>query len=318
MRIIDYKTILYYNFRKKIFKKRFFLDKSDFKLNFQQDDQIELNLNNRLFILTGKLHNKFFYYDYEYNEIYMLPETQYSHFCGNLIYIKEINSIYLIGGFNSKKCEIYRNDNLFFNNKSLEVNFNKNIWNNIPDLIIQRQETSCAIINNYLYVFFGLNNKLKANNQNIERINFKLNENWELIQYKLANGLFKDMISISCNGILALENGKILLCGGFDGKCYKDNIYSFVEKNDNINDKNISESNKIFIFENFHKKIPEFSKRLKYLFFKESNFIEIKDYENILNENMPNYANFDSNMNLHLVNTRNFKYTLIPFNEEDE
>lgn len=294
------------------------VDKSDFKIHYEQDDQIELNLNNKLFVLTGKQHNQFFYYDFDYNEMFMLTETKFSHFCGNLIYIKEVNSIYLIGGFNSKKCEVYRNDDLFYNNRSLEVNYNKNIWCSIPDLIVQRQEASCAVINNYLYIFFGLNNKLKANNQNVERIDFTQNEKWELIKLKMGKGIIKESISLSCNGILPFENERILLCGGYDGKGYKDSIFNFMEKEEKNKSSIIEDKEKVFLFDGFARKIPEFSKRLKYLFFKESNFVEIKDYENVINENLPNYANFDSKMNLHLVNTRNFKYTIESYYDEDD
>ena len=121
LRLKDSSTIYYYKVKTNKVKSKTINDKANFRGYFQGEDEIELNLDNRLFIVTGKKYNVFFYYDYERNEIFKLNDLKFSHFFGNLIFCELNNSLYCIGGINSKKCEIYRNDELIKTLKNVDT-----------------------------------------------------------------------------------------------------------------------------------------------------------------------------------------------------
>jgi hypothetical protein len=300
MRMKSHNTVLYYKVRKnntKSLKTRNFINNCNFKFYFQENDEIELNVENKLFILTGKKYNQLFLYEYEKNEISHLSELNNSHYFGNLIYVPVNNCIYCIGGFNSKKCEIYRNDEVLFSNFAQEIKMNNNTWTNIADLNISRQEFSSVLFNTYLYVFFGFNQHGSANTNKIERLNVLKNDIWEIIHYTNPQSL---NLCLSSQAALCYNDSEILLLGGFDGKNYKDSILSFnTEKNSIVSLKDI--------------KIPGIKKLNFYQFFKESAFIPITQFENVVDDEQYNFALFDSKETLHLINTRRtLKYEIIP------
>lgn len=303
--MVDFKTILYYHFPSKIYKKRIFIDRSEFKANFEINDHIELNYFNKLFILVGKNHNMFFYYDFDLNEVIRLSDSKYSHYSGNMIYIPLNNSIYLLGGFNSKKCELYRNDDLFINNKAEDLSLNKNVWNAIPELNIFRQESSCALINKFLYIFFGYNIGIKENNHTIERINVLKNDEWEVINLKMNENISKELVCLNSNGIIPYREGEVLILGGYDGRSYKDTIFLF--KAAAGEDASVEE----FSLDIFPDKIPDINKNISYLFDKECKFISIGDYEADNTNKYFNFSMFDSRLRLHLVNSNYFKYEIL-------
>jgi N-acetylneuraminic acid mutarotase len=270
-----------------------FVDNCNFKYNFQENDEIELNIRNKLFVVTGKKYNQLFYYDFDKNEMSNLAELKYSHYFGSLIYVPLNNSIYCIGGVNSVKCEIYRNDEIIppiaCNNESKLASK----WKSLADLNITRQEFSTIIFNNFLYAFFGFNNEANANNNTVERLNVSLNDKWELITF--ANP-YNISISLSSQGCLKYSDVEILLLGGFDGKNYRDGIISF----------NIFTNT----FAPTKFKIPDHKKNNFYHFFKESNFIEFFEANEGGEINLL-HALFDSKEKLHLINTKNFKYEIV-------
>ena len=161
--------MLYYKVRTNKLKSKTFLDNANFNKFFQGEDEIELNLDNKLMIVTGKKYNFFFYYEYEKNEIYKLSDLKFSHFFGNLTYCESNNSLYCIGGINSKKCEIYRNDEIISKKTpSSDKKVMQKSWEILPDLNVSRHECSSIFYNNFLYVFFGYNNFINVNNNTIE------------------------------------------------------------------------------------------------------------------------------------------------------
>jgi hypothetical protein len=185
MRIKDPHTILYYQFsnKDKILRTRQFKDNCNFKNFYQENDQLELNIQNKLFIITGKKFNQFFYYDFDKNEIFHLEDLKNPHFYGSLVYVPLNNSIYCLGGNNSKKCEIYRNDEIIYSEYTPDIRlYNKNNqWVEIADMNNHRQEFSTLLFNSYLYAFFGFNHPSNNNTTSIERINVVKNEKWESI-----------------------------------------------------------------------------------------------------------------------------------------
>lgn len=330
IRLIDFKTILYYHFRSKIYKKRIFIDRSDFKTKYENNENIELNIFNKLFIIIGKNYSSFFYYDFDQNEVFKLSDCKFSHYCGNMIYVPLNNSIYALGGFNSKLCESYRNDQLFFSNKAKENpgTLDKNRcsmsqWMQIAELNIVRQESSTALINNYLYIFFGYNVSIKINNNTIERIDVLKNDKWDYVNILMNSHelqINSQNLNLNSNGIIPFGKEEILIIGGYDGKSYRDSIYILSadkDKNSNLNKLNNNDAINLHCLDLdlFCEKIPEITKNVSYIFDKESLFINIQDYENIICEKMYDYAMFDSKLRLHLVNTRKFRYDIIRLTE---
>ena len=92
-----------------------------------------------------------------------LPLMKYNHW--NHSMIAENEKIYVIGGYNSNKCEVYD-----IANKA---------WNELPDLLAkERQRSMLFIENNYLYCFMGLTQNGILDT--VERINLdNLEAGWE-------------------------------------------------------------------------------------------------------------------------------------------
>jgi hypothetical protein len=108
-----------------------------------ESDISQLNLNNKLYMLSGKNFNKFYYYDIIQNSIFFINNTLFSHYYGVLIYCNKNDSIYLLGGNNQIK-----NEKLQLNN------YNKNFeWEQIPSLNEERQEFASMYFNDYIYIF---------------------------------------------------------------------------------------------------------------------------------------------------------------------
>ena len=228
------------------------------------------------------------------NEIFKLSDLKFSHFFGNLIYCELNSCLYCLGGINSKKCEIYRNDEVIFTNLSSDKKILQKTWESLPDLNVSRHECSSIFHNNFLYIFFGYNNLTNFNNNTIERMNVQKNENWEILSYTNPSYL---NVNLNSHSTIRYNENEILILGGFDGKTYRDSVIIF----------NLKTSS----FHQTQLKIPELKKNTYYYFFKESSFVKLKEYENKIENSLPNYCLFDSNNRLHIVNTRKFQYQII-------
>lgn len=288
-----------------------------FKQNFQNSDEVELIIENLLFVVTGKKYNLFFCFDFSKNEIIHLEDLNNSHHYGLLIYSHLNNSIYCIGGINSKKCEFYRNDSLVFpssaivnphlNETQQTIKIKSQNWNNGPDMNIYRQEFAGMIVNNYLYVFFGFNNLTSLNNNTVERLNVLKNDKWEIIPYSNPSNL---NIGLSGHGICKKSEVEILIFGGFDGKVYKDNIILY----------NLLTSS----FFSTNRKIPSLKKYSFFQFFKQPELkgysndlsLELNKKDNAKKEPFYDFFAFDSKNILHYVNTKKFKYEFIDSNQK--
>ena len=142
-----------------------------------------------------------------------LPSMIYSHW--NHSMISNGNYIFVVGGYNSNKCE-------YFNLKTLK-------WEALPDLNSdERQRPMLVIYNNYLYAFMGYTqfNILDS----IERINInKLSSSrWEKVSFSNPENI---NIKFFGAGIYNL-NAKLYFVGGKMGQGndesdYKVEIYSF-------------------------------------------------------------------------------------------
>ena len=271
----DHKIIIFF-ISKQSFKEKNFYDKGNFRKDFTTEaDVIQLNLYGKLFMLSGKNFNKFYYYDFPSNAIYYLNNTLFSHYYGSMVHCPKNNSIYLLGGNNQIRCEIC----YLTSGKKLQ-------WKQIPSLNEERQEFATLYFDDYIYVFFGFNSKKGVNLSSIERINVENNSNFEVVY-------INEQITLSSLGcahfIDDTENDKeksngILLLGGFDGENYMDSSLLFNPKEMKIRDCDIV--------------IPNMSKHSQFLFHKESAFIEF--------DNGAQYI-FDMQNNVHLLTNNSYE-----------
>jgi len=279
----DHRMIIFY-ISKQSFKEKNFYDRGNFRKDFTTEaDVIQLNLYNKLFMLSGKNFNKFYYYDLPSNSIFYLNNTLFSHYYGSMVHCPKNNSIYLLGGNNQIKCEICYLSSQNNNNKKLQ-------WNQIPSLSEERQEFATLYFDDYIYVFFGFNSKKGVNLSSIERINVDNNSSFEVVY-------INEQITLSSLGCAHFidetenenenENEKtygILLLGGFDGENYMDSSLVFNPKEMKIRDCDIV--------------IPNMSKHSQFLFHKESAFIEFDNNAQFV---------FDSQNNVHLLTNDSYE-----------
>ena len=282
LKLKDKKKILIFNLKTQTFKEKVFYDKTNFRKELSSEaDVIQLNLNNNLFMLSGKENNKFYCYNSNTNSIIYINNSLYSHYYGVLLYCKKNNIIYLLGGNSQKQCEKI-NFKLFSSEKKY-----KKKWKPLPSLNEERQEFGAMIYNDdYLYVFFGFSHIKGVNLNSIERMNINTNEKFEIVY---AN----EQIALSSIGC-ALFNSEnddndnsergILLLGGFDGEKYIESSLVFSPEQLKIRECDII--------------IPNISKHFQFLFHKESNFIEINNDLQMV---------FDMKNNVHILTNHSYE-----------
>ncbi|MCQ2815818.1 MAG: hypothetical protein MJ252_00990 [archaeon] len=262
------------------FKEKEFIDNSNFRGNITcEADITQLNLNGKLYLLTGNKYNKFYVYDYITNAINFISSTLYPHYFGSMIYCNKNNSIYLLGGNNQTKCEKYR----------LENN-SRNDFEEVPSLCEERQEFGAMYYKDYIYVFFGFSPKKGVNLSSIERLNINNNQKFEIIY-------INEQITLSSLGCAVYieeeeenkkennsENDEILLLGGFDGKNYLDSSLVFNFREMKIRDCDII--------------IPNINKHSQFLFHKECTFLNLEGGSQIA---------FDVKNNVHLISKESYE-----------
>ena len=163
----------------------------------------------------------------------------YSH--SNHSMICNGNSIFVIGGINSNKCEA-------FDLKTLK-------WETMPDLISpERQQAILTIFKNYLYAFMGHTqyNILES----IERININdfRNNNWENVEYTKSGNINTKFYAsgvYNIRGQLFFLGGKIGL--GKEERDFKSEIYRFKFDNNEFFNTDLCYNGAISFIENeFH------------------------------------------------------------------
>ena len=240
-----------------------------------------MNLNNKLYILSGKRHNKFYYYNYHLNTISYINNTLYSHYYGSLTYCPKNKKIYLMGGNGQPNCEVYTISSSSSNISNLTLNqFNpRSSWKKIAKLNEERQEFASMYFKDYIYVFFGFSYVKGSNLSSIERINVNKNNKFEVVYINEQITLS----SLSCANYQpefdhGTEKEGILLLGGFDGEKYLENSLVFTPDKMKIRECDVI--------------IPNISKHFQFLFHQESNFIQIDNDSQFI---------FDLNNNIHLM-----------------
>ena len=270
----DHKIIIFF-ISKQSFKEKNFYDRGNFRKDFTTEaDVIQINVGGRLFLLSGKNFNKFYFYDYPSNSIHYICTALFSHYYGSMVYCNKHNVIYLLGGNNQDKCEA-----CYINNNNLK----KMSFKNMPSLNEARQEFATIYFDDYIYVFFGFSPKKGVNLSSIERMNVNTNSQFEVVYVNeqitlssLACAKFVDESDPSGEGILLL--------GGFDGTNYVDSSLVLNTKEMKIRDCDIV--------------IPNMSKHFQFLFHKESAFVEFDNNTQLI---------FDMKNNVHLLSSDSYE-----------
>ena len=168
-----------------------------------------------------------------------MPSMLYPHW--NHSMISNGNYIFVIGGYNTNKCEA-------FNLRTLK-------WEAMPDLISpERQKATLAIYGDYLYAFMGQTqfNVLDS----VERINIKKlgSSNWENVIYSNPNKVNTKFYGAGVyivKGQLFFLGGKIGV--GDDQNDFKSEIYRFKFDTNEFLNTDICYNGKINFIENeFH------------------------------------------------------------------
>ena len=279
LKLKDKRKILIFNLKTQLFREKIYFDKTNFRKELTSEaDIIQLNLNNNLYMLSGRQNNKFYYYDFNTNYVIYINNCLYSHYYGAMIFCKKNNNIYLLGGNNQTNCEIY---NLSLNNNNFK---NKKKWKSIPPLNEERQEFGAMIYNDdYLYVFFGFSHIKGVNLSSIERISTNTHRRFEVVYVN-------EQITLSSIGCaMVYENANnpergILLLGGFDGEKYIESSLIFSPEHMKIKECDII--------------IPNISKHFQFLFHKETVFKQIDNNLQVA---------FDMKNNVHVLTNHSYE-----------
>lgn len=165
--------------------------------------------------------------EFDFINLSPMIKERYNH-C--MIELKFLGDIAVIGGWNTKKCEIY--------------NFQKD-WKGLPDLNYVRESPSCCVINEKnIFCFLGYNNELNKYNDTIEKLNLNSkNMKWE---------------DISPIGMKQIMQRKAASCLIYN---HKGNDYIFIVGGINNLEK---ETNDILIYDEKENKIDRKKKRLPF------------------------------------------------------
>ena len=279
LKLKDKRKILIFNLKTQIFKEKIYFDKSNFRKELSSEkDVIQLNLNNNLYMLSGKESNKFYYYNTNTNSVIYINNSINSHYYGVMLYCNKNNNIYLLGGNSQKRCEILH---FSLNSQEFPEKRNKKKWRPIPSLNEERQEFGAMIYNDdFLYVFFGFSHKRGVNLNSIERMNINTHDSFETV-------FVNEHITLSSIGCALIEDdneGGILLLGGFDGEKYIETSLIFCPDQMKIRECDII--------------IPNISKHFQFLFHKETNFIKTDNNLQVV---------FDMKNNVHVLTNHSYE-----------
>ena len=173
------------------------------------------NFNNYLYFTGGqeiekKSWNIFLEISLKENSTFVniekMPFTINPHWNHSMVGYKK--KIFVIGGFNSNKCEAF--------------NFETNKWEMLPDLNSkERQRPVICVFNDYLYTFMGYTEENFINY--VERIDIKNLNRWEIIKTFNPNSINLNFYGAG----VYCSNEKIYFVGGKTGKGHNDEDYKY-------------------------------------------------------------------------------------------
>ena len=219
-------------------------------------------------------------------ETQILITSRFYHYYPSLLIYN--NSIFVIGGKNQEKCELY--------------NFELNKWKEVRNLPEERYKCSLIIDRNeeFLYLFGGIsnkNNKIEANYTILRLVVKNILYQWERIMinenYNLLNRFNSACFQINNSNFIYILGGK--------------NVNEINKNNNNNNDNNLL--NNVVIYDCFCRIVKEANFKLK----KECCFIN----KNVMRINKQQYCFIDKNCNIHLIDFSTKNSEIIYLNNED-
>ena len=292
---LDKSNIIKFDLRKKRFNKIKITDMEDisdtFQLNYMYDNTLICNTLTGLFILTGEKTNLLYYYDKEHDIIIKLCHFNGIHNSGCLLLDK--NKIFILGGKNSNIVEYYD-----FKSEKIE---------SIPQLNIDRANSSFCFCDNKIYGFFGYSYNKGKYLFNIEYIDKNKLDKWYLINLDLNININNHLINVSLFNSDKEKNVIYIYGGKQEEKSY----YTYDVKKNNFEKienvfYNIKKEYKRFTV----KKYDEEKNKNEFFFDKQKQFIEISE-EFKLDKNNENISVItDSDNNIHFL-TKNRNYVNI-------
>ena len=257
--------------------------------NINNDGNLFITIDTNLYIITGKNHDMLYMFDSIKKTINKLCDLKNNHSNGTLL--KYENNIICLSGIYNKKVEIY--------------SIKKNEWNDLPEMLKERSDSSSCIINNktskYIFNLFGYNSPSKEYLNSIEYFDIsKKDSNWRYLNYNNLKWISLNISNFYC---INYDDNKIIVVGGYNGKENKYNqkfIQIILDKDEN------NLGNNIYV-EETDRKLKDIDMNKKYNFNK-----GYKMYYNKNNEIF--YEIFDDNFNCHLFQASNIAHDLFYFN----
>ena len=285
-----------FNLIEKKFSKKKILEIEDisdtFNKDYQYDGTILYNTFTGLFILTGKKLDILYYYNPKYDTMNKICKFNYSHDNGSLLLDKEFNRIFAFGGKETTKCEYYSFSD-------------KNIYD-VPDLTTDRANASFIICNYKIYGFFGFSYKNNKYCGNIEYIDIKKLDKWEVVKdiKVLDEKLNFEIESVST--INYKENkDKILIYSGIQGdnEDYVTDYYYLYDTKENSMELVEKWENKIMKYTGSRWRNSNLTKKdpAGFHFAKNSNFLKLPKEANIEGYEDDLYLLMDYKNNVHFI-----------------
>jgi len=273
------------------FEENYKLSVNDNDNNNKNNGNIFITIDTNLYIITGKNHDMLYMFDSIKKTMIKLCDLKNNHSNGNLLNY-ENNIICLSGDFN-KKVEIY--------------SINKNEWNDLPEMLIERSNSNSCILNikenKYILNLFGYNLLSKEYLNTIEYLNINdKSSNWEYLQYNNPSLLSLNISKFFC---INYNDKKIIIIGGYNGKDnkYNDKFIQII-----FNSEEIYLENSDNIVEETNRKLKDIDINKKYNFYN-----GYKSYYNELSNELF-YEVFDDEFNCHLFQSSNLAHDIYYFN----
>ena len=259
-----------------------------FSKDYHYQNTVFYNTLEGLFILTGEKSDLLYYYNPLYENFNKICKFKNEHNNGCLLLDKENGKFFVFGGKNTKSCEYYD-----IKNETVKE---------LPNLNIDRANSTFIISNNKIFGFFGFSHKKDKFINTIEYINLYKLDKWVLVN---INNYDLDFYTLNIP-LLNLEisqNQIYIYCAK------KSNDFIFVD--DSYYVYNVSENNLKKCTELSHRicrsnekasdrKKYEFDKR-GYFFDKNSRFIKIPDGEDIKGCEDNTFVMIDNESNIHYI-----------------
>ena len=291
------------------------IDNIYFKKNFNESINKANNSNKSIYlikkddfyIVTGGSCNKFYKYIFKENKLEQKSDLKYNHSNGGLISYND-QIICLSGNFN-KKVEVFSE--------------NDNIWNELPEMQIERSYfSSCIIKNRFLFVFFGynyqnrkyldtieffdiLNYNLYTTEQNYQKE--KSSIYWRYLKYNYFNSS-PSFNNINLIGALAINynDEKIILFGGKNclNKENNNGYYQFILNENDFDENDVNSYIEKVIVKDMN----------NYFFSFDYKYLEDLNRNNIMKEHA--FVAFDNSYNIHLLKLSTMNHEIYHFNNK--